>query len=285
MYTVMRTGYVDPYQNTTNKSSKYREKKKEETDASLIANESEEENDIPTLQEQKEQDNGKGAYDFYKEETDQTNAMKEFIERMKETAAAFQEAREESGKTNLYDATMDLMLIANVEKEPALRAIHAKLLFKSRAIRTTTGADSDAIRIALRKIGKVIGKTKSKIKKLQKEELLEKKRKKAEAEKRRKMAEELQKELDRKRKIRKNRERQDVEESKMGMGANYGGEPSKFSPTPEINSGITTGASGDILSQVEGVDMSPVSVGGAEIAAGSAVAAEASLGTSVDVFL
>lgn len=177
MYTVMRTGYVDAYQNTTNKSSKYREKKKEE-DASLITNESEEENDIPTLQEQKDQDNGKSAYDFYKEETDQTNAMKEFIERMKETAAAFQEARKKSGKANLYDATMDLMLIANAEKEPALRAIHAKLLFKSRVIRTTTGADSDAIRIALRKIGKVIGKTKSKIKKLQKEELLEKKRKK-----------------------------------------------------------------------------------------------------------
>ena len=95
------------------------------------------------------------------------------------------------------------------------------------------------------------------------------------------------KELERKKKIRKHRERHDVEESKMVMGSNYGGESSKFSPVQDISfgAGISADASGDILSQIEGVDMSPVSVSSEYVSGGSAVAAEASLGTSVDVFL
>lgn len=101
------------------------------------------------------------------------------------------------------------------------------------------------------------------------------------------MAEELKKELERKKKIRKNRERQDVEESKMGMGANYGGESSKSLPVQDgnISAGVSVGASGDILSQVGSVDMSPVSAGGESVAGGDAVAVEAALGTAVDVFL
>ena len=286
MYTVTRTGYGYgyPYQNGTNQTGKYKNANKENNSASSSsvsdATDETKTTDILSPLEKESAAEEKNS-PLTAQEQQEVDALQEFIKRMQEAVASIKDAYEDSGKTNLYDATMDLMLIANAEKEPALRAIHAKLLFKSRAIRTTSGADSDEIRIALRKIGKVIGKTKTKIKKLQKEELIEKKRKKAEAEKQRKMAEELQKELERKKKIRKNRERQDVEESKMGMGANYGGESSKFSPVQDINigSGISVGASGDILSQVESVDMSPVSAGG------DAVAAEAALGSAVDVFL
>ena len=294
MYTVMRTGYGYPYQNRTDQTGKYRNAKKENSSdsASSISDTAyeEEQADILVSQEKdSEEDTStkQQSSPLTAEEQKEVDALQEFIKRMQEAVASIRNAYEDSGKTNLYDATMDLMLIANAEKEPALRAIYAKLLFKSRMVRSTSGADSDEIRIALRKIGKVIGKTKTKIKKLQKEELIEKKRKKAEAEKRRKMAEELQRELERKKKIRKNRERQDVEESKMGMGANYGGESSKFSPVQDVSTGagITLGASGDVLSQVESVDMSPISVGGEYASGGSAVAAEASLGTAVDVFL
>lgn len=294
MYTVTRTGYGYPYQSGTNQTGKYRNANKENnsTSSSSVSDATDETKTTDILSPlEKESEKESAAEEknspLTAQEQQEVDALQEFIKRMQEAVASIKDAYEDSGKTNLYDATMDLMLIANAEKEPALRAIHAKLLFKSRAIRTTSGADSDEIRIALRKIGKVIGKTKTKIKKLQKEELIEKKRKKAEAEKQRKMAEELQKELERKKKIRKNRERQDVEESKMGMGANYGGESSKFSPVQDINigSGISVGASGDILSQVESVDMSPVSAGGDYATGGDAVAAEAALGSAVDVFL
>lgn len=299
MYTVMRTGYGNPYQTGTNQTGKYRNIRKENNNNSSSSvsdtkalEASDEAEIIDTLNPQAEEAEKEAPAEqksspLTAEEQKEVDALQEFIKRMQEAVSSIKKACESSGKTNLYDATMDLMLIANAEKEPALRAIHAKLLFKSRAVRATSGADADEIRIALRKISKVIGKAKTKIKKLQKEELLEKKRKKAEAEKQRKMAEELQKELERKKKLRKNRERQDVEESKMGMGANYGGESSKFSPVQDVNvgAGISAGASEDILSQVEGVDMSPVSVGSEYASGGNAVAAEASLGTAVDVFL
>ncbi len=289
MYTVMRTGYINAYQNAMDLSPKYKEKKKETVDAgkdgsiSFLTDEAEKEDDSLTLQEQEKQAEEKKPFST-EEEDSQLKTMEEFIRRMREATASIKNTRNGSGKTNLYDATMDLTLIANAEKEPLLRSIYARLLFKSKMIRTS-GADNDQIRIALRKIGKVIGKTKGKIKKLQKEELIEKKRKIAEAEKRRKMAEELQRELDRKKKIRKNRERQDIEESKMGMGANYGGNSSDVSPAPSVNTGSGAAVSGsaDILSQVDSVDMSPISAP-AEYVSG-AVPVEASVGSAVDVFL
>jgi len=285
----MKTGYSNAYQNGINQTGKYRNAKKGNNNISPslsdITDETETDDTLnpEDAESQKDTSAEKESSPLTAQEQKEVDAMQEFIERMKKAVASIKESFEDSGKTSLYDATMDLMLIANAEKEPALRAIYSRLLFKSRVIKTTSGADSDAIRIALRKINKVIGKTKTKIKKLQKEALLEKKRKKAEAEKQRKMAEELQKELERKRKIRKNRERQDVEESKMGMGANYGGEPSKFSPVQDIS--IDAGISGDVLSQVESVDMSPISAYSEGVSTGDAVAAEASLGSAVDVFL
>jgi len=276
MNTVMMTGYSNTYQTAMDVSKKYNDKKKEA--CTSITEEPEEESSLK-LQEKNEKEK---THHIPEEEEAQLKAMEDFIARMQEAVASIKNAFKDSGKKTLYDATMDLMLIANAEKEPALRSIYARLLFKSKAVRAS-GADADQIRAALRKINKVIGKTKTKIKKLKKEELIEKKRKKAEAEKRRKMAEELQRELERKKKIRKNRERQDVEESKMGMGANYGGESSKISPAPDVSTGagMIAGESADVLSQIEGVDMSPVSVS-SECAASTATA---SIGSAVDVFL
>lgn len=290
MYSVMRTGYTNAYQGAKDLSKKYTEKKKEAKDAgkdepvSFLPDDAEQEEDSLTLQEQKRQEDEKTPAAAEEEEDSLLKTMEEFIRRMQKAAASIKNADEGSHKTNLYDATMDLTLIANAEKEPLLRSIYARLLFKSKMIRTSA-ADNDEIRIALRKIGKVIGKAKGKIKKLQKEDQIEKKRKRAEAERQRKMAEELQRELDRKKKIRKNRERQDIEESKMGMGANYGGESSRFSPAPNVNStaGAAVGDSADILSQVGSVDMSPISAP-AEYA-GSAVSSAVPVGSTVDVFL
>ena len=122
-------------------------------------------------------------------------------------------------KKNLYDATSDLMAIAFAEKEPSLKAIHSRLLFKARMVKAS-GAQAEDIKIALNKIKKVIGKVKTKIKKLKKEENIEKKRKNAERAKQQKMEEELRRELALRRKVRKNREQKDIEESQMGMGAN-----------------------------------------------------------------
>ena len=70
---------------------------------------------------------------------------------------------------------------------------------------------------------KVIGQAKAKVKGLEKEALLEKKRKRAIEAKRRAKELALQREIAWRKKARKAREQKDIEESKMGMGANYGG--------------------------------------------------------------
>lgn len=160
------------------------------------------------------------AYDWKQDE--EGKGIQTLIDRMKAQSQSVEKNSHKKKKKNLYDATTDLMAIAFAEKEPSLKAIHTRLLFKARMVKTS-GAQSEEIKIALTKIKKVIGKVKTKIKKLKKEENIEKKRKNAERAKQRKMEEELRKELELRRKVRKNREQKDVEESQMGMGANDGG--------------------------------------------------------------
>lgn len=151
------------------------------------------------------------------------------IEQLREQADSIKKAFDPKKKTNLYDATMDLMLVEQTEEIPGLRAIHAKLLFRIRSVRASR-AKPGAIRAAISKLTKVIGKVKAKIKNLQKEEQLEEKRRRAEEERRRAKEEAAQRELELRKKIRKAKERSDIEESKMGLGANYGGPSEDFSP-------------------------------------------------------
>ncbi len=157
-----------------------------------------------------------------KQEEEDVSGIQKLIERMKSESQAIKDAFDKKKQKNLYDATADLMAIANAEEEASLRTIHTRLLFKARMLRSS-GASSGEIKVALTKIKKVIGKVKAKIKNLQKEEEIDKKRERAEKAKQRKMEEELRRELEMRRNVRKKREKKDVEESRMGMGANYGG--------------------------------------------------------------
>lgn len=170
-----------------------------------------------------------------------TSSGKSILEQLREQSEAFKKVLDPKKKKNLYDATMDMMLIEQAEKSPALKAIQARLLFKIRSVKNS-GAKSSEIRIAVSKIKKVIGKAKAKVKNLQNEEQLEKKRKKAEENRRKTKEEALRRELERRKKIRKIKEKNDVEESKMGLGANYGG-PSEATPA-EIAE-LASGAIGD----------------------------------------
>lgn len=187
-------------------------------------------------------------------------------------AEAIKEAFDREKQTNLYDATMDLMAIANAEKEPALKAIQVRLMYKMRTIKAS-GAKSSEIQIALNKIKKVLGKLKTKIKKLKEEAGIEQKRKNAARAKRRRMEEQLRRELEVRRTIRKKRERKDVEESRMGMGANYGG-PGGNEPVSMKDfglSGITDGSMpGDLIAGDSGLETGGVASEVAQAAMGAA---------------
>lgn len=178
------------------------------------------------------------------------------------------EAFDPERKKNLYDATMDLMLVEQTEKVPGLRAIHTRLLFQIRAIKAS-GAKPGAIRVAVNKLTKVIGKVKAKIKNLRKEELLEEKRRRAAEEKRKTKEEAVRRELEIRKKIRKAKERNDIEESKMGLGANYGGPYEEYAS--EMAAAMYSGT-GEILSDMDAgtgavVDMAVADVGAVEAAA------------------
>ncbi len=198
------------------------------------------------------------------------------FEQLRKLSEAYKDALDPKNKTNLYDATMDLMLVEQAEKVPALKAIQSRLLFKIRSIKSS-GAKTSEIRMAVSKVKKVLGKVKGKVKNLQKEELLEKKRKRAEEARRKAREEALRRELEKRKKLRKIKERNDIEESKMGLGANYGG-PSEASPMDF--SAAAYGSTGDVLSSVESGAVVDVAVVG--MAPGGAGAAAES-GGAVDV--
>lgn len=237
---------------------KKEDKLKEQGQNTAIFSEPKEEKGLKTEEFGKEKENG--VQDIFEKAQEQINAVKK--------------AYEKSKPKNLYDATMDLMLIANAEKEAALRVIHSRLLFKIRMFRST-GASQGEIRRATKKVNKVIAKVKVKIKKLKKEEELEKKQKEAEKAKQRKRAQELRRELEYKRKVRKNKEQQDIEESKMGMGANYGG-PEELDTMPiqyydnadaAIDSLLLEGSGStiDIVSEAGVCDAGAVDAGGIDV--------------------
>lgn len=151
------------------------------------------------------------------------------VAQLQARAEAVKKAFDPKRKKNLYDATMDLTLLEQIEKVPALKAMQSRLMFKIRAVKAS-GASSSEVRIAVSKLKKVLGKVKAKVKGLQKEELLERRRKLAEEAKRKAKEEAIRREKELRKKIRKAKERKDIEESKMGMGANYGGPSEGLAP-------------------------------------------------------
>lgn len=197
----------------------------------------------------------------------------DIISKLQAQADAIKEAFDPKNKKNLYDATMDLTLVEQIEKVAPLKAMQSRLMFKIRMVKSS-GAKASEIRIAVNKLKKVLGKVKAKVKNLQKEEQLEQRRKLAEEAKRKTKQEALRREKELRKKIRKAKERRDIEESKMGLGANYGG-PSE---------GDQTGLSMDGL----GENM-PLDPGGRiDIAVGDMAAADtgaADVGGAVDLGL
>lgn len=182
----------------------------------------------------------KTAQDRLEEAREQLEKWRDWVAEMQAQAQAIKDAFDPSKRKNLYDATSDLMAIANAEREPALKAIYTRLLLEARLMKTS-GADSDEVRSALTKIKKVIGKVKTKIKKLKKEAQLEKKAENARKAKQRRLEEAVRREVALRRKVRKERERRDVEESRMGMGANYGG-PKGVNSAGKMSSAYSTGS-------------------------------------------
>lgn len=125
--------------------------------------------------------------------------------------------------TTLYSSTADLMAIANTESQETLRGIYVRLSFKLWSVRAAgaTGTNSKTVKTATRSIEKVMGKVKRKIKCLQKEEEMEKKAAAARKAKQRRLQQEIRRQLAIKRKIRKNREKKDIEESYWESDGQY----------------------------------------------------------------
>lgn len=187
------------------------------------------------------------------------------VAQLQARAEAIKEAFDPKRKRNLYDATMDLTLLEQIEKVPALKAMQSRLMFKIRAVKAS-GAKSSEIRIAVSKLKKVLGKVKAKVKGLQKEEQLERRRKLAEEAKRRTKEEAIRREKELRKKIRKAKERKDIEESRMGMGANYGG-PSEGEQMGLSMDGPEMGLSSDVGGQIDIAvgDMAPMEAGAADV--------------------
>lgn len=127
------------------------------------------------------------------------------------------------GRTEKYDATGDLMAVANAENAAGLQTIHIRLVYKMRMLGLGSETESDEVKASKRKIKRVISRIKAKLKALKKEDQLQKKARSAEKNKKLRLEMELKRELAIKKKNRKNKERNDVDESRMGLGANYDG--------------------------------------------------------------
>lgn len=149
------------------------------------------------------------------EDSTQKNSAEKIQKRPTQQKSAAKRAFERRSSSSLYSSTSDLMAIANTEDQELLRGIYVRLSFKIWSVRAAgaTGTDSNAIKSATRSIEKVMGKVKAKIKGLKKEGELEKRAETARKAKQRRLQQELQRELAIKRKIRRNKEKRDVEES------------------------------------------------------------------------
>lgn len=128
------------------------------------------------------------------------------------------------GTSTKYDATGDLMSIANAENPAILKTIQIRLMYKVRMLSGITSGDGvSEAESSKRKVKRVIAKVKAKIKNLKKEEQIERKAKSAQRSKMQRLEMELKKELAIKKRNRKGKEKMDVDDSRKGMGCNYDG--------------------------------------------------------------
>ncbi len=203
----------------------YRMGEQDETQETQKANTKDQETNFPS--KAKKEEEARNAWVLWKEAEEKRRKEEEeesnsFLNKLKQQAEAFKRAMDPKNQKNLYDATMDLTLLSQIEKIPGLKAMQSRLMFQIRSVKAS-GAENSEIRAAVTKLKKVIGKVKAKVKSLEKEALMEKKRKRAQEARRKAKERALRRELEWRRKARKAKEQKDIEESKMGLGANYGG--------------------------------------------------------------
>ncbi len=203
----------------------YRMGEQDETQETQKANAKDQETNVPS--KAKKEEEARNAWVLWKEAEEKRRKEEEeesnsFLNKLKQQAEAFKRAMDPKNQKNLYDATMDLTLLSQIEKIPGLKAMQSRLMFQIRSVKAS-GAENSEIRAAVTKLKKVIGKVKAKVKSLEKEALMEKKRKRAQEARRKAKERALRRELEWRRKARKAKEQKDIEESKMGLGANYGG--------------------------------------------------------------
>lgn len=122
-------------------------------------------------------------------------------------------------KTLSYDAAMDLSALANTCKTNQVRNFCGKMQRKITSFKKS-GADSAQIQTAVVRAKRVLKKARIKLKKLQQEEALDKRRKKAELQQEKEKERKLRTELEGRRRMRKTTEYNDILEAKKGGGCN-----------------------------------------------------------------
>ncbi len=149
-----------------------------------------------------------------------------------------------------YDGTSDLIAIANAENEASLRGICVMLSYKLRHLKFSS-SDGNTAKNSARKIKKVMGKAKSKIRKLQKEAQMEKKADIAKKARKLRLQMEIRRELSLRRKVRKAKERKDVADSYMESQMEQASQQATAFVAPDAvftDLGSITSASIDIVS-------------------------------------
>lgn len=168
----------------------------------------------------------------------------------RQESRSLQRAFDRVNARKTYDGTSDLMAIANAENEASLQSICIMLSYKLRHLKYSN-MDDNAAKSSAKKIKKVMGKARSKIRKLQKEAQMEKKAEIAKKARQHRLQMEIRRELSLRRKVRKAKERKDVADSYMESQMEQAAGQATSPVVPDAvftDLGSTTSAAIDILS-------------------------------------
>lgn len=154
-----------------------------------------------------------------KQEEEEKTEWEDRMEQLKAEKRAIRNAFQRSSKNVSYDATRDMSALAGASKIGQVKALKSRLRLTAANI-MRSGADETQIKLAVVKIKKVLKKVEQKQKRLQEEDLIQKRQKKAEEEKQEKLARKIKRELEKRKKLRKAEEYQDVMDSAKGRGVN-----------------------------------------------------------------
>lgn len=215
------------------------------------------------------------------QEEQQAERFNEMIERYREDQKRIKKALANKKKNVSYNAVADLILIASTEAVGQVRAIKGRITRKFQQTKKSGGDDIEQARRALAAMKKVIGKAKTKIKRLEEESRIEKKRDAAEKARERELQKKLREELSRRRRERKFKEQNDIMEAVKNPDT-YGQE---YYNDPDVCIGISSGA----VSASDAALMADASMAAAADTASAAAVAPAmeavAAGTSLDMMM